>query len=102
MWTGVPLAPRRKGDEGRRAARLSVGETDRKHLARLNEIGRQAGGRRVDAAIPIRSPFALRLEHELQTVVGRQRQARPLFSLLLTVPAGGSHSPLGLSVRAAR
>jgi hypothetical protein len=77
MWAGMPLAPRRNGSEGRRTARLSVGETDRKHQARLNQIGRQAGERRVNAAVPIRSYFALRLEHELQTAVGRQRQARP-------------------------
>jgi hypothetical protein len=65
---GVPQAPRRSGDGGRRAAHLSMKETDRKLRARQTDIAPVAGERRMNAAVPIRSNLS-RLEHELQTVV---------------------------------
>jgi hypothetical protein len=61
-------APRRSGDGGRRAARLSVKETDRKLRVQQTAIGPPAGERHLNAGEPIR-PNLLRLEHELQTVV---------------------------------
>jgi hypothetical protein len=73
----TPLASRRYGDEGRRA-RLSVDKTGRKLRARPSELARRSGECSV-AAKSIRSNFALRLEHELQTVVdgsaGRRRDS---------------------------
>jgi hypothetical protein len=68
MRARAPLASRSNGDEGRRA-RLSVDETGRKLRARPSKLARRSGERGSHAATSIRSNFALRLEHKLQTVV---------------------------------
>jgi hypothetical protein len=70
----VPRAPRRRGDGGRQAARLSVKVKDRGHRVRQMDIGLPAGARCVNAAVPIRSNL-LRLEHELRTVVNGSTRA---------------------------
>jgi len=41
----MPRAPRRNGDGGREAARLSMKETDRERRARQTEISLSAGVR---------------------------------------------------------
>jgi hypothetical protein len=41
--------------------------------------GSRAGERRMNAAVPIEANLDLRLEHELQTAMRRQRGARPQF-----------------------
>jgi len=69
MRAHAPLASRREGDEGGRA-RLSVDETGRTLRARPNKLDRRSGERGGYPAASIRSNFALRLEHKLQTVVG--------------------------------
>jgi len=68
MKAGAPRTPCRNGDEVQRAASLSVKVTDRILRARQPNIVSPAGGRRMNAAVPIR-PNLLRLEHRLQTVV---------------------------------
>jgi hypothetical protein len=68
VGAGMPLAPRPFGDGERRAAHLSVKETDQGRRGRQKNSGRPAGMRYWNAAVPMRSNL-LRLEHELQTVV---------------------------------
>jgi hypothetical protein len=65
---GAPRTSCRNGDEIERAASLSMKVTDRVLRAPQMNVLSSAGGRRMDAAVLIRSNL-LRLEHELQTVV---------------------------------
>jgi hypothetical protein len=64
----MPKPPRRSGNGGRRAARLSVKKMDWERRGHQAEIDPPASGRQVNAAMPVRSNF-LCLEHKLQTVV---------------------------------
>jgi hypothetical protein len=61
-----------------------VKETDPELQARQTEIDPLAGKRRVDAVVPMRSNL-LRLEHELQTVVGGGLLGPAAILALLTV-----------------
>jgi hypothetical protein len=65
---GAPRTSCRNGDETERAASLSMKVTDRVLRAPQTNVPSSAGGRRMDAVVPIRSNL-LGLEHELQTVV---------------------------------
>jgi hypothetical protein len=68
VGAGMPLAPRPFGDGERRAAHLSVRETDQELRERQKDSDRPGDMRYWNAAVPMRSNL-LRLEHELQTVV---------------------------------
>jgi hypothetical protein len=56
------------------------GEWDGSETARApSAIGPKARGRRMNAAVPSKSNLNLRLEHQFQTAMRRQRGARPQF-----------------------
>jgi len=86
MKAGAPRTACRNGDEVQRAASLSVKVTDRILRARQPNIVSPAGGRRMNAAVPIR-PNLLRLEHRLQTVVDVGASRRRDYSQVLTASA---------------
>ena len=77
----MPRAPRRRGDGGRQAARLSVKVKDRGHRVRQIDSDLTAGARYMNATVPIRSNLS-RLGHELQTVVNGSARAAAIARVL--------------------
>jgi hypothetical protein len=82
MKAGAPRSSCRNGDEIRRAASLSMKGTDRILRVPPTDVVSPAGGRRINAAVPIRSNL-LRLEHRFQTVVDSDAWRRRDQSLVL-------------------
>jgi hypothetical protein len=93
----MPKPPRRSGDGGRHAARLSVKKTDGKRRGRQAEIDPLASVQQFNAALPGRSNF-LCLEHELQTVVDGGSDAAAI-TLGATVSAAASAAHLAVGAR---
>jgi len=76
--------PRRSGDGGRRTARLSVNETDRKSRARqADSTGEPTGAGTLRRFRPNLNLFRgdLRLEHELQTACEAAALSRRGFAI---------------------
>jgi hypothetical protein len=70
----------RAASAGKASASPIFGEWDGSETASAPSIkGPQARARRMNAAVPSKSNLNLRLEHQFQTAMKRQRKARPQF-----------------------
>ena len=77
---GAGRARFRAASAGKACASPIFGEWDGSETARApSAIGPKARARRMNAAVPSESNLNLRLEHQFQTAMTRQRWARPQF-----------------------